>query len=172
MFGGSGPGSSYHPNETPRGGHVPADIANAFQITIDCADPDRMARFWALALGYRLQEPPAPHATWRQYWVSVGVPEDDAEDGYDSIVDPGDDGPRIWFQQVPEAKTTKNRLHFDLLVGGGRGVPLEERKRRVLAEGARLVGIGAIERHTMDEPGSNHFALAMADPEGNEFDIV
>lgn len=99
---------------------MPADITNAFQITIDCADPDRMARFWALALGYRLQEPPAPHGTWREYWVSVGVPEDEAEDGYDSIVDPGGDGPRIWFQQVPEAKVVKNVCTSicSLVVGG------------------------------------------------------
>lgn len=172
MFEGSGVDPSYHPSETPQGDHVPADITNAFQITIDCGDPDRMARFWAPALGCRLQEPPAPHGTWREYWLSVGVPEDEAEDGYDSMVDPGSDGPRIWSQQVPEAKVVKNRLHFDLLVGGGWGVAPEERKRRVLAEGARLVGIGAIERHTMDQPGSNRFALAMADPEGNEFDIV
>lgn len=154
------------------GDDVPKKARNTYQITIDCADPDRMARFWAQALGYKLEEPPAPHQGWRDYWVSVGVSEDEAEDGYDSIIDPSGNGPRIWFQRVPEAKTIKNRLHLDLLVGGGRGVPLEERKRRVVAEGVRLAGAGAVERHTMDQPEFDHFYLAMADPEGNEFDVV
>jgi hypothetical protein len=151
---------------------VPEATTNGFQITIDCADPDRMARFWALALGYQLEEPPAPHRTWGEYWVSVGAPEDEADDGYDSLVDPDGRRPRIWFQRVPEAKEVKNRLHFDLLVGGGRGVPLDQRKQRVLAEGERLSRSGATERHVMDSPEFDHFFLAMADPEGNEFDIV
>lgn len=143
-----------------------------FQVTIDCADPDEQARFWAEALHYDLQEPPAPHTSWKQYWLSVGVPEDEVEDGYDAIVDPTGRGPRIWFQQVPEEKTVKNRLHFDLLVGGGRGVPLDERKRRVDAEVARLEGLGATVRRVMDNSDYDHYAVGMSDREGNEFDVV
>ena len=145
----------------------------AFQITVDCGDPDHMARFWAEALpGYELQGPPEGHASWMAYWLSVGVPEDEVEDGYDSIVDTAGERPRVWFQQVPEAKSVKNRLHFDLLIGGGRSVPLDERRRRVRAEAERLVALGATVRHETDLPGQGHFAVAMADPEGNEFDIV
>ena len=145
-----------------------------FQVTIDCADPDGQARFWAAALHYELEGPPDPHATWRDYWISVGVPEAEAGDGdgYDSILDPTGRGPRMWFQQVPEGKSVKNRLHFDLLVGGGRGVPLEERKRRVHAEAARLEELGATVRRVMDNSTSDHYAIGMSDPEGNEFDIV
>lgn len=143
-----------------------------FQITVDCSDPDRMARFWAEALHYELQGPPEGHATWRDFWLSVGVPDDEVEDGYDSIIDPAGHRPRIWFQSVPEQKDVKNRLHFDLLVGGGRSVPRDERRRRVDAEAARLVSLGATERHTMDAPEQDHYARAMSDPEGNEFDIV
>ena len=142
----------------------------SYQITIDCADPDRLARFWAEALGYRLEEPPGGFATWSEYWVSVGVPVEEAGDGYDSIVDPDGARPRVWFQQVPEAKTLKNRFHFDLLVGGGRSVPFDERRRRVRAEADRLVGLGATELRAAETPG--HFFIAMADPEGNEFDVV
>ena len=146
-------------------------MSGGFQITVDCADPDRMARFWAAALpGYELQGPPEGHATWREYWLSVGVPEDEVEDGYDSIVQAS--GPRVWFQQVPEAKSIKNRLHFDLLVGGGRSVPLEDRRTRVRAEAQRLTGFGATVLREMDTPEAGHFAIAMADPEGNEFDVV
>jgi hypothetical protein len=144
----------------------------SFQITIDCADPDRMARFWAEALRYDLHGPPDGFATWAVYWISVGVPEDEVGDGYDSIVDPDGAGPRIWFQQVPEPKSVKNRLHFDVLVGGGRSVPMEERRRRVDAEAARLTALGAAERFTMDSPEVDHYFKAMSDPEGNEFDIV
>lgn len=143
-----------------------------YQITIDCADPDRMARFWAVALGYELQGPPDGFETWREYWLSVGVPEDEVEDGFDSVVDPAGVKPRIWFQQVPEAKAGKNRLHFDLLVGGGRSVPIETRRERVVAESERLVAAGATERHRKDQPEYDHFFIGMADPEGNEFDVV
>lgn len=59
----------------------------SFQITVDCTDPDRMARFWALALSYSLQGPPDGFDTWSAYWVSVGVPEDEVDDGFDAIVD-------------------------------------------------------------------------------------
>ncbi len=113
-----------------------------------------------------------PASDLGEYWVSVGVPEDEADDGYDSLVDPDGRRPRIWFQRVPEAKEVKIRLHFHLLVGGGRGVPLDQRKQRVLAEGERLSRSGATERLVMDSPEFDHFLLAMADPEGNEFDIV
>ncbi len=148
-------------------------MERSYQITIDCSDPDRMARFWAPVLGYELQEPPEPHGSWKDYWVSVGVPEDEAEGyGYDSIVDPTGARPRIWFQQVPEPKELKNRLHFDLLVGGGRSVPLVERKRRVQEEADRVSALGATELRVMDNSEHNHFAIAMVDPEGNEFDIV
>ena len=54
----------------------------SFQITVDCADPDAMARFWAEALRYELQGPPPPHATWRDYWIAAGHdPDDDFDDG-------------------------------------------------------------------------------------------
>lgn len=143
-----------------------------FQITIDCADPDVMSRFWAEALHYRLQPPPEGFATWAEYWISVGVPEEETGPGHDSIIDPTGNGPRIWFQVVPEAKSIKNRLHFDVLVGGGRSVPREERRARVDAEAARLTALGATERFTMDSPEIDHYFKAMSDPEGNEFDIV
>jgi hypothetical protein len=147
-------------------------MAVRFQIVVDCADPGRLARFWAEALGYRLQDPPAGFADWREFWLSVGVPEDEAGDGgSDSIVDPDGVGPRIWFQQVPEAKAVKNRLHFDIGVGGGRDVPIETRKERIEAEADRLAAAGAVRVRALSQEGVDHYAVAMRDPEGNEFDI-
>jgi hypothetical protein len=104
--------------------------------------------------------------------VSVGVPEDEVEDGYDSIVDSTGAGPRVWFQKVPESKSVKNRLHFDPLVGGGRGVPLEDRKARVDQEVVRLADLGATVRRVMDNSEYDHYAVGMSDAEGNEFDVV
>jgi catechol 2,3-dioxygenase-like lactoylglutathione lyase family enzyme len=145
----------------------------SFQITIDCADPDRLARFWAEALGYDLEEPPGSFDNWRDYWISIGVPPEEAGDGgYDSIVDPEGVRPRVWFQVVPESKSVKNRLHFDVRVGGGRTVPLVERRAKVEAEAARLGALGAEVRVAMNSPEIDHFYIGMADPEGNEFDVV
>jgi hypothetical protein len=52
-------------------------VTAAFQLVIDCADPDRLARFLAVALGYVLEPPPAGFASWDQYWRSRGFPEED-----------------------------------------------------------------------------------------------
>ena len=144
-------------------------MATQIQVTIDCADPGRLARFWADALGYRLEEPPDGFASWQDYWVSRGLPPEEVEDGYDSIVDPDGVRPRIWFQPVPEPKVVKNRVHLDLGVSGGRQVPLVTRRRRVDAEAERLVAAGATRLRVLSEEAVDHYAVVMADPEGNEF---
>ena len=144
-------------------------MATRMQVTIDCADPGRLARFWATALGYRLEEPPDGFASWQEYWVSRGLPPEEVEDGYDSIVDPDGVGPRVWLQPVPEAKVVKNRVHLDLDVGGGRTAPLAERRRRVDAEADRLVAAGATRFRVLSEEAVDHYGVVMQDPEGNEF---
>ncbi|MFD8568788.1 VOC family protein [Streptomyces sp. NPDC059639] len=146
------------------------------QLTIDCSDPQRMVTFWAEALGYVPEPAPAGHATWRAYWASMGVPEEELPPGAgdipESIIDPSGRGPRVWFQQVPEPKTAKNRWHFDLKVGGGRDVLLEVRRQRVDTTVARLAKAGATVVRIKDEPESGFYAAALQDPEGNEFDVV
>lgn len=142
-----------------------------FQLVIDCADPERLARFWAAALGYKFEPPPAGFASWDEYWRDVGVPEDELGAGQDCICDPGGRGPRIWFQVVPERKTIKNRLHLDVHAGGGREIPLEVRRQRVDAQARRLAGLGATMITVLQQEGLDHYGVAMRDPEGNEFDI-
>ena len=142
-----------------------------FQVTIDCRDPPRMCEFWAAALGYEVEPPPEGFASWDVYWRDVGVSEDDLGVGPNRLADPTGRGPRIWFQVVDEPKTRKNRIHFDIHASGGRSVPLEERKKRVEAEADRLVRAGARRLRTLFEEGLDHYGVAMADPEGNEFDI-
>jgi hypothetical protein len=143
----------------------------SFQLVIDCADPELLAHFWAAALGYELEPPPAGFDSWDAYWRDLGVPEDELGNGADRIVDPSGRGPRIWFQVVPERKTIKNRLHLDLGVGGGRAVPIETRRQRVDAEARRLVDLGAQLVGVLYTEGLDHYAVAMKDAEGNEFDI-
>jgi Glyoxalase-like domain len=142
-----------------------------FQLVIDCADPDRLARFWAAALGYELEPPPAGFPTWDDYYRDLGVPEEDLDIGADSISDPQGRGPRIWFQVVPETKAVKNRLHLDIHASGGRTVPIQTRKQRVDAEASRLAGLGATITGIMYQEGLDHYGVSMTDPEGNEFDI-
>ena len=146
-------------------------MATRFQLVIDCADPEPLAHFWAAALGYVLEPPPHGFATWDAYWRDLGVPEDELGGGADRIVDPRGQGPRIWFQVVPERKTGKNRWHIDIGVGGTREVPIETRRQRVDAEAARLARLGAALVGALETEGLDHYAVAMRDPEGNEFDI-
>ena len=50
-------------------------MAMSFQLVIDCADPEPLARFWAAALGYELEPPPDGFASWDAYRRDLGVPE-------------------------------------------------------------------------------------------------
>ncbi|MGP9529379.1 VOC family protein [Arthrobacter sp. S41] len=151
-------------------------MKSSWQLVIDCNDPRVMVEFWSQAMHYIPEPPPSPHTTWRSYWQAMGVPAEELPPGAgdipESLIDPQGHGPRWWFQQVPESKSIKNRLHVDLLVGGGRSVPFEERKTQVNKEAERLVALGASIRSVMDLPEMDHFAACMADPEGNEFDVV
>jgi hypothetical protein len=146
-----------------------------FQLVIDCADPVRQAAFWAAALGYVLEPPPSGHLTWKAYYRSVGVSEDElagmSDDDVDSIVDPTGAGPRIWFQPVPEGKVVKNRLHLDIRVSD-RAAPVKVRRESVDAEVERLRGIGATVVRVLAEPGMDHYGVTMHDPEGNEFCVA
>jgi hypothetical protein len=146
-------------------------MAVRFQLVIDCTDPERLARFWAAALGYEFAPPPAGFATWDDYWRDVGVPEADLGIGEDRIIDPDGGGPCIWFQVVPESKTVKNRLHLDIHASGGRAVPIGTRKERVDSKAQRLSDLGATIVRVLSEEGIDHYAVAMKDPEGNEFVI-
>ena len=146
-------------------------MAVSYQLVIDCASPEPLARFWAEALHYVIATPPAGFESWDDFYRSIGVSEDELGIGADRIEDPEGEGPDIWFQVVPERKSIKNRLHIDLQASGGRDLPLETRRERVEAEVARLVALGATRKQAIVEEGLDHYAVALSDPEGNEFDI-
>lgn len=141
-------------------------MAIPVQITFDCADPDRVARFWASVLGYKLQDPPAGFESWPDFLKAQGIPEDQWN-GSSAIVDPDGRGPRLYFQRVPEPKTVKNRVHLDVNVGGGAGVPLAERRALINAAVDRLIAEGAIRQREFEQHGE--YWVVMTDPEGNEF---
>ena len=142
-------------------------MATGIQVVFDCADPDSLARFWAEAIGYKLQDPPTGYGSWEHWAREQGIPQERWNDA--SAVDPDNRGPRLYFQQVPEAKTTKNRVHLDLNAGGAHGTPPAERRRRIDAEVERLLGAGATRLGTLE--GAGGYVVNMADPEGNEFDV-
>jgi hypothetical protein len=146
-------------------------MTTKFQIVMDCKDPARLCEFWQQALGYVLAPPPVGFENWEDYFRDLGLPPDEISTGPDRIEDPSGAGPPIWFQVVDEIKSVKNRVHVDLAVSGGRGIPLETRKERVDAEAERLSRLGATRTGEFSEEGVDHYAVAMLDPEGNEFDI-
>jgi hypothetical protein len=142
-------------------------MATGIQVVFDCADPGRLSGFWAQALHYRLPDPPDGHATWDDWARATGIPEERWND-VSAAEDPDGSGPRLFFQRVPEGKVAKNRVHLDLNVGGGHATPIDERRRRVDTEVARLKALGASDaRGPIDQYGE--YWVRMNDPEGNEF---
>jgi Glyoxalase-like domain len=116
------------------------------QVTFDCAEPVRVARFWAETLGYRAEY-------------------DDEQGGWAAALDPTGTGPRLYFQRVAEGKVVKNRVHLDVRIGTG--LLGEERLAALEAECARLLPLGA-ERVQLLYDGTNS-SIVMQDIEGNEF---
>jgi hypothetical protein len=140
-------------------------MATGIQVVFDAADPDKIAHFWAEALGYVIQPPPPGYDSWQQVLAEMGVPE--AEwDRASAVVDPGGKGPRIFFQKVPEPKAVKNRVHLDINIAG-RSVPPDTRRATVNTEADRLEKLGATRLYELDQYGE--YCVTMSDPEGNEF---
>ena len=138
------------------------------QITFDCADPAALAAFWAEALGYRLQPPPAGFDSWEAALESFGVPREQWN-SRSAILPVEGEHPRIFFQRVPEGKAAKNRLHLD--VRAAPGLAGEARMSALEAEADRLQALGAARAYRVEpDPARMEFGfITMHDPEGNEF---
>ena len=139
-------------------------MAHGIQIAFDCAEPARLAEFWAAALGYVVQPPPPGYASWEDLLREMGVPEEQWT-SRSAAVDTDGPGPRIFFQRVPEGKTAKNRVHLDVRAGGD--LAGDARRDRLAEEVRRLVSLGAEQVQPFDEMGEHW--IVMRDPEGNEF---
>jgi Glyoxalase-like domain len=85
-------------------------------VTVDCADPYRLALWWCQVFGV----PPSP---------------DDHPGDPEAICEPGGRQPRLLFERVPEAKAGKNRVHLDLQAGSRR----DEEVGRLTQLGASFV---------------------------------
>src|SRR5215469_900792 len=143
-------------------------VYTKIQVVFDAADPAKLASFWKLALGYDYEPPPEGFATWEDFGHAIGLPEEEFGDRA-SLIDPGGEGPRIYFQRVPEGKTAKNRVHLDVRVAG-REVRGDERGKLVEEQVARLATAGATEAWRVSGPGGS--CVVMRDPEGNEFCVA
>src|SRR5881227_2205431 len=95
------------------------------QVTFDCAQPERVARFWCEVLGYVVPPLPPEH-----------------QGSAFACVDPSGVGPRLFFQRVPEGRVVKNRVHLDVRVGTG--LVGAERLAALEAAGTRLEALGAV----------------------------
>jgi predicted enzyme related to lactoylglutathione lyase len=125
-------------NETTHG----TPVGHWRWIQIDCADPERLATFWAqvldVAIVARLGDPPQ--------FVNLAAAE------------PG--APQVCFQRVPEPKSVKNRLHLDLHV------------EDVDVASGRVEALGGWRRDDHDFHEHGYSWRRMADPDGNEFCLI
>jgi len=135
-----------------------------FQVTFDCADPERVARFWCEVLGYVVPPPPPGFASWDDF--KSALPAEQQGSAF-ACVDPSGVGPRLFFQRVPEGKVVKNRVHLDVRVGSG--LVGDERLAALKAECARLEALGAVCVQVLLADGVNESCIPMQDIEGNEF---
>jgi catechol 2,3-dioxygenase-like lactoylglutathione lyase family enzyme len=135
---------------------------HGIQVTFDASDVQSLARWWAALLGYEIED----NHDFVTRLLSEGVIGDSdvvSVEGRlyfaDAVAakDPTGKGPRIYFQQVPEEKSAKNRVHLDIPVDPAR---LDEEVERLLGVGATLI--------RYNTQGS-HRSASLRDPEGNEF---
>ncbi|UGT61117.1 VOC family protein [Nocardia asteroides] len=150
-------------------------MSRTVQITFDAHDPRGLSLFWRDALGYVIPGPPGaeladgadPLDAWDTFLAKMGVPEGQRNSN-SAAEDPDGTGPRLFFQQVPEDKVAKNRVHLD--VRAAPGLTGDERMAALEAECDRLVALGATRlRRSEPAPPMSHGFIVMADPEGNEF---
>ncbi|HLR95628.1 MAG TPA: VOC family protein [Jiangellaceae bacterium] len=140
-------------------------MAIPVQVVIDASDPHLLARFWAAALGYEVED----HSAIIEGLLAAGqlppeaVVQVESRNAFADVAacsDPDGAGPRVLIQAVPEAKSVKNRVHLDLHVGAD----------HISAEVERLIGLGATQAWTSSDRGP--YTVTMRDPEGNEFCVA
>ncbi|MEV0533829.1 VOC family protein [Kitasatospora sp. NPDC050463] len=134
------------------------------QITFDCANPERVARFWREVLGYVVPPAPEGFATWDEF--DRAQPPGHQGPAF-AAINPTGTEPRLFFQRVPEGKVVKNRVHLDVRIATG--LVGDERLAVLEAECARLVALGAVRGQLLLADDENESCQVMQDIEGNEF---
>ncbi len=146
-----------------------------WKLVIDSGNAPALADFWAEALGYVVEDP----GTLIEQLLAAGhLPEQAVTEhngrklfrGYAGVRHPDDPfdensgvghGRRLLFQDVPEPKSGKNRLHIDVHAEPG---DLEK-------EVARLEQLGATRVSEVNQGPVGHWWV-LRDPEGNEFCVA
>jgi predicted enzyme related to lactoylglutathione lyase len=110
-------------------------------LVLDCSGPERLAEFWAAALGYRRL------GAAGNYVLLVA-----AEPGL----------PKLLLQRVPEPKAGKNRMHLDIETPD-----IEVEATRLEALGATRVAATPQAEHgttwiLMNDPEGNEFCVCDA----------
>jgi Glyoxalase-like domain len=103
------------------------------EVVVDCNDPLKLAKFWGETLSSKVED----WSTEEEAGISEGLPLP------------------ILFIKVPEGKSVKNRLHFDVTPETTIAVEIE-----------RLSKLGARQFEAFPN------WTVMQDPEGNEFCIL
>jgi len=98
---------------TCHGGRVANQLTG---ITIDCADPERLALFWSALL-------------------DLPITSEHDDPGWATLGSRRDPRPRLTFQRVPEPKSTKVRIHLDVQVD-----EIDEARAQVESLGGRFSG--------------------------------
>lgn len=116
-------------------------------IVLDCRHASQLARFWQVALGWRIR---AYDDAEVARLAALGLtPQTDPTVAIDSP-----DGSLVFFlQEVPEPKTAKNRMHVDVQLRN------QDHLRELLRLGATVIA-------------EHDGWTTLADPEGNEFDAI
>jgi hypothetical protein len=121
-------------------------VSKLSEVSIDCADPDALARFWCAVLDYAIIEDESPE----EGVVGIAPGGADEPDGRPTLV----------FAQVSEGKVVKNRVHLDVRPTDR---DQDAEVRRLLDLGARPADVG--------QTGEESW-VTLADPEGNEFCVL
>jgi hypothetical protein len=115
-------------------------VSTLQNVAIDSADPYELARFWSRVTGRPLHPEDRPGDRETQVLLA--------------------EGPILHFNQVPESKAAKNRLHLCLRPETSREGEVE-----------RLLGLGATFVTDHRNPDGSGWVI-LADPEGNEFCVL
>lgn len=138
-------------------------LTRGIQVTFDASDPHALAAWWSDLLGYKVED---GHEVIEGLLADGVVTEEDVVEVGGRLCfsdaaaasDPKGNGPRLYFQRVPEEKVAKNRVHLDVPVEAD---ALDDEVARVCSLGATFVCYG---QHSEFQRWA-----VLRDPEGNEF---